>query len=440
MVNYIAKINDKPIGGTQFDDNTTRINAYIIAATTLNGGNSITIDVSSYIPADGFQYEVLLIAYAIGSNNAEAAYRIAQGTSASNNTQHIIGVRGTHSNASNTAHKSMPFYFRENDARKITIKNTGTGNGTIRIGFANKRRLGNISNISNNITNVNCKGTSIPFGGEINDGVPVALNTNLFSGVSLASNGTRTVSLVNILPNDGYDYEVELLGWGNTGSTSGNSATFHVNGGTLTPIALLGSAITRFSSSYDIGGDANVVVSSNRNLIITNQGNAAGTFSLSIVAYKRMSKPATGDYISKINNNIVGGGDSFSGKWVTKGVSVLSAVTYTDSSTVTRNYTVSNYLPDNTYRYEVMGMITAGTATSAGSAINISISGGLNSVSGVYKVTRENYAQFDANVYKLICKQSNGTLTISTTSRSSKSGNIYLQLIGYRKIGTAGNL
>ena len=44
------------------------------------------------------------------------------------------------------------------------------------------------------------------------------------SAFTMAAGATKTISLANYLPNDGYDYYVTIEGYCYTGTTSGNTA------------------------------------------------------------------------------------------------------------------------------------------------------------------------------------------------------------------------
>ena len=131
------------------------------------------------------------------------------------------------------------------------------------------------------------------------------------------------------------------------------------------------------------------------------------------------------------------GGIQTDGQWVRKDVTVFSGTTF--SSTGTPSYTVSNYLPDNIYTYEVIVCSYATTGSTAGDLVTWWVrnsNGNYTQVMG-YSRTRTASNTWSAGEGVLPVKQVNGTLTFSlnVTGVGGGTGNNGLYLKGYRRLG-----
>lgn len=444
MTDYISNINDIPIGGKQFDGEWELSQVALASAGTLAAGASATYDISSYIPNDGYDYECLFSYYAETNGTAGdiLQLRFGQGTSA--NAAKIIADRMNPTGGIIKDGKQIILPILASGERKVTVLNCrSTATGVFRIFLNAKRRLGNNFSLTNPIKTITTPNDSIDVGGDnTNDGEWVAIQTALLRNVTVAPGASHTLDLSNILPNDGYDYECLFRTWGETGAKSGNWTEFQIGNGNISSYIV--RAQTRTASSVRFGGNAIMPITTNRQVILSNYSGTSGTASsvyFQILGYKRLIKPATGNYISNINGNPFGG-DNFSGRWTNTRISIISNASYSDTATTTRTYTVDNYLPDNVNQYEILFGLTSATPATSNRHTNISLKCDYTGqLLGAYNSTRENRRARDAQLGILVGKQVNNTLTITiTNAANSYADGISLLLYGYRKVGTAGNI
>lgn len=128
------------------------------------------------------------------------------------------------------------------------------------------------------------------------------------------------------------------------------------------------------------------------------------------------------------------GGNIADGQWTYKTVTVASG-TWNESNR-RYNFSVSNYLPDNTYTYEVLIGCYAGTDSTAGhtSAWWVHNSDGQLQLVMGYCRTRTSSNVTSANSGIFATKQVDGILTFSISGSSTGSSGLYLW--GYRRVGT----
>lgn len=135
------------------------------------------------------------------------------------------------------------------------------------------------------------------------------------------------------------------------------------------------------------------------------------------------------------------GGIQADGQWVRKDVTVFSGTKFT--ATGTPSYTVSNYLPDNIYTYEVIVCSYASTGSKANDTctwwagdIDVHFHQNMG-----YSRTRTASDTWSAGEGIIPVKQVNGVLTLKlnvTGVGSSGTGNNGLYLRGYRRLGGTG--
>lgn len=135
------------------------------------------------------------------------------------------------------------------------------------------------------------------------------------------------------------------------------------------------------------------------------------------------------------------GGIQADGQWVRKDVTVFSGTKFT--ATGKPSYTVSNYLPDNIYTYEVIVCSYASTGSKANdtctwwvSDIDVHFQQNMG-----YSRTRTASDTWSAGEGVIPVKQVNGVLTLKldvTGVGSSGTGNNGLYLRGYRRLGGTG--
>ena len=141
----------------------------------------------------------------------------------------------------------------------------------------------------------------------------------------------------------------------------------------------------------------------------------------------------------KGTNHKIGGGIA-DGQWVSKSATVFSGVKWT--ATGTYQYTVQDYLPDDTYTYEVIVMCYATTGDVSGDScawwVREAVNNNFSQVMG-YGRTRTNSYTVSGNAGILPLKQENGVLTLEvsvTNIGSAGTNNNGLYLSGYRRLGS----
>lgn len=126
------------------------------------------------------------------------------------------------------------------------------------------------------------------------DGQWVAVNKTLFSKKSWAVDSNEiTYSLNDIIPNDGYNYEVLVSGHGNTGTTAGSQFTCAMRSSFVGSSGLvLYRCQTRTNSNIASGGCGIIPIGLDRNITIlmTVAGSATGNTYGYVEAYRRIGK------------------------------------------------------------------------------------------------------------------------------------------------------
>jgi hypothetical protein len=297
MANYIAKVNNYPIGGNQFDSGIIKKDAWLAAAFTMSAAGNKTFDISSYIPNDGYDYEARFSLYS-NTNGANLTIFIAQGTSAGGSSPCITyRIKPSGGNVNDAGNVVLPILA--SGAKKVTL-NFSAACGNTRLGITVIRRINNNDSLSNRIQNATISSESINFGGDINDGQWVGSALTLLNNVSMAASSTKEVSFSSYLPNDGNIYDVVLKMVGTTGSTSGNWGEIVASSANFSTIFYLGKNITRAASTARFYGNATVPVGTDRKLTIRNNGTSgASTIQLRVLKYKRIANPQSGNYIEK---------------------------------------------------------------------------------------------------------------------------------------------
>ena len=133
----------------------------------------------------------------------------------------------------------------------------------------------------------------IPIGGDIADGQWIRNNIDVFDGITL-SNGKRTYTVNNFLPEDDVPYEIIATSYGRTGSKSGNSATWWIDDASEDVIGdpVMGYVNTRTASSMADAKGA-IIVCTQRNGVITipisvTSSATTGNCGLWLTAYRRV--------------------------------------------------------------------------------------------------------------------------------------------------------
>ena len=134
-------------------------------------------------------------------------------------------------------------------------------------------------------------GNNIDIGGHNINGEWIKSNTRLWGG-NMTAGQVVTVSLADIIPNDGYDYEIQLCDWINTGTTSGNEVKIFIYPTTSASgdRICIDKVRTRTASSRFSSGNAIIPIkANNRNITIKNETSVtSGICGFFILEYRRI--------------------------------------------------------------------------------------------------------------------------------------------------------
>ena len=193
--------------------------------------------------------------------------------------------------------------FRYNDIRIATIRGQAYDNGTRRIDLGAHNADGSwghtlaVIQESGGTSYAICptpadnqNNTRIVTGAYLKkhvDGQWVTSGTTLLDGVSI-NNTNRSISINNVLPNDGRIYEVLFSASGRTGSASGNYLIFYLNGGVVGGTEIC-RCITRSASYQTCGGSVILPCKHGTNISLTVTSNANVT-NITLIArmYRRV--------------------------------------------------------------------------------------------------------------------------------------------------------
>ena len=215
--------------------------------------------------------------------------------------------------------------------------------------------------MTNYVSNIETSDGNRAIGGKAFDGQFIQTGVTLANNLSMAASATKTISLADYIPNDGYDYEMTYMIVANTGTTSGNTANIEIYSGNSTsgfknvPIY----CNTRSSSTENNTRTSYLPIShSNRNIYVKNAGQAITGLYIYAKGYRRIGTNGNNDNPTSniclkseapIPNAIVWGNPTITGGVVSN----FSANNYLD---------VLNGKQDNNAEYVVK--FTTGSATS----------------------------------------------------------------------------
>ena len=200
------------------------------------------------------------------------------------------------------------------------------------------------------------------------------------STFTMAAGATKTISLANYLPNDGYDYYVTIEGYCNTGTTSGNTADMQIHGGTGTGNGFyrrLCRVVTRHSSYQWNGGSMEIpILRSDRAFTIFN-GDGSGTSGNMLVrltSYRRMGKnDSLANRVEKVttpDGTYTFGGNVVDGNYK-KIEATLWSGTAIAASNGTKSFDLSTLIPKDGYEYEGLFSVSTGSASTNNQNISL---------------------------------------------------------------------
>ena len=284
------------------------------------------------------------------------------------------------------------------------------------------------------------------------DGNKVDYLVPIFENITFTADQYRTYSLANIIPNDGFDYDVEFEGFVTTGTTSGNAAGMTLYGGTttsdVTNICRMRCCrcVTRASSNQLAAGTVNVIIrGKDRNITVRNMdaSGTSGNCSLYVKRHVRRvgfnQRSSNTNYISKIsrgsNSEAIIGGKVLDGPWVRSLVTLASEITL--NSNAVNSYSLSSYLPDDGFDYDVLAVLTGRTGTTSGNSITLRIgteSTATNNSAVARQVTRTK-SNMICGGQRRVRIGANRMIYIANTGGAAAS-TVNFSLKGYRRLGT----
>ena len=275
----------------------------------------------------------------------------------------------------------------------------------------------------------------------------------VFTGATFTANQFKTYSLGDIIPNDGYDYEVQFECFSATSSTSGNSVECRLISGTEKSssyptdkqYATPGRAVTRVSNTQQVAGSCTLVIKSyDRNVTFNNSDGSgtSGTSSLYLHNIKRLGtnliSPNT-SYISNVSTegeNLTIGGELLGGQWVDNYVSIASDISLGTSSV--SGYSLADVLPNDGCTYEVLCSAWGRTGTTSGNAITLRV-GTSSTPTGNCVVARQvtrtsSYMEIGGQVE--ILAKSTDNIYVANSSSNGTCTAVNLRVCAYRRVGT----
>lgn len=294
MTNYVENIQingiNYPVGGTAFDGQWVMSVRDLLSNVSINSGDTAAnrkwVSLSSYLPDDGHDYEILLHGSASTGATSGNSVRLKVLVPPSDTTIDTYLWGGRTRTASTHTGSGCTRVIISKDDRRIGYCNTGsaTATGVYSTVYA-YRRIGN-NNFDNPISNIQDGSNIYSFGGNTSNGLWTVSSRTLQSETSMAANATKTFSLADYLPNDEHDYEVLFSATAKTTSTSGAQAECRLQ---LSSTANFN--ITRCQtrgSSYNISYGSIIFPIFHNNKSITISTRYACSISCSISAYRRI--------------------------------------------------------------------------------------------------------------------------------------------------------
>ncbi len=254
-----------PFGGDNFDGqwysyNNTEL--ALLSSATLNASTTTSVDISSYIPNDGYAYELLIRGYCRTGTTSGNTARIRIGTGSDN---HILMWSITRTASYRTVAGNCMLPISANQ-RTIYIYNGGNAAATnITIQITGIKRVGkNITSGSYIESITTPDGTTTPFGGKITDGQWANKRTTVISAVQFNDSATTNhdYTVTDYLPTNNEWYEILASTYGATGSTSGNVVNWglYCTSQPLGGVSQQGMYINTRSSSTQVGRNNQLLI------------------------------------------------------------------------------------------------------------------------------------------------------------------------------------
>ena len=282
-------------------------------------------------------------------------------------------------------------------------------------------------------------------GGDEFDGQWKEKDSTLGNNITIAPDGSFNYSLATYLGDNTHDYEVEFQLYVETGTTSGNCGEFYLYSGNATS-GVWNSRTTRVrtrATYKQIAGGTYIlpILKGAQSVTIWNNSGMVGNsaFTLTACRYRRIGLNGThSNYISAID---VGGsqydirGNFLNGDWVSKDTQLYNG---TIAGNTTKSCSLSSYLPDDGYAYEVWLTLRADTGTTSGNAVTGRV--GLSSTGTSNKIVCRQQTRTASNMTccgNILQPVATRTVYVSNTAGTT-SGTMVFTARGYRRIGTNG--
>lgn len=283
-------------------------------------------------------------------------------------------------------------------------------------------------------------------GGDEFDGQWVEYGQNLATSIDIAPDASFNYSVANYLGDNTHDYEVEFELYVQTGSTSGDCGEFWLYAGNTRRDVWNTRAcrlMTRAANPQIAAGTFILPISKTDQsiTILAHNASTVGTcnFTLSAVRYRRIGNNDThSDYVSAISvrgtqYNI--DGNFLNGNWVAKDTPLYNG---TIASGASQNCSLSSYLPEDGYSYEVLFTLRADTGTTSGNAVTGRV--GYSSTANSNRAVCRQNTRTASNMTccgNVMLPVSARNIYVSNTGGAT-SGTMVLTARGYRRIGTNG--
>ena len=128
---------------------------------------------------------------------------------------------------------------------------------------------------------------------------------------------------------------------------------------------------------------------------------------------------------------VTGSNTRFDGQWVYTKSTLANGVAMTNSDAP---YSLSTYLPNDNYDYEVLFAVNATSGTSSGNRIYITLNTDISTaVETAYAMPRSNSS---VTAYGTCILAVGSGRSVTVAANSTPKGNYYLYACGYRRIGT----
>lgn len=260
---------------------------------------TVTISLSSYLPNDGYNYEIMTTGYIYTgtTSGSSAQLKINSGSTPTDNSSACATRVRTSTSSSREGCGMQIIPVMAND-KNISIRFSGkySGSNATWINLIGYRRIGTNSSSSNanNISNVVLPNSqSVMIGGDIADGDWVDIFGTICSNVSCTNGDTFQYNLKTaLLPNDNYSYEVLLAADMSTSNVSGDFSQFKIHSDAINAngSAIITALNTRSASINTRSMTTVFPVSSSGNIYIEvlSTSGRNGTLGLYLRGYRRI--------------------------------------------------------------------------------------------------------------------------------------------------------